>query len=293
MPDHACRWNLAPGLDQRGRAAPGHDVGPADKYGRIATLPRPWPGAQRERDPAALWAASERCWTGYSGRGVPEVGRGGDQRLPLDGGLRCAVACSPSLAEVRVVWSFVYLALRRSLELVLLCFRSAEAKEVEILVLRHELAVLRRQHPRPRLQPPTERCLQRGAGCSHGRAGRRSWYDPRPYCAGIGAWWPVAGPIRPHPRADLRSPRRCSSWSCGLPARTHDGATSGSVDLGPADPAAQRLGSHARLARDPGHHTDPVAGLDLQCHRDRALTPLGLVPLCRSCPQHAATPARV
>jgi hypothetical protein len=57
-----------------------------------------------------------------------------------------------------VVWSFVYLALRRSLELILLCVRSAEVKEIEILVLRHELAVLRRQHPRPRLQP-TDRAL--------------------------------------------------------------------------------------------------------------------------------------
>jgi putative transposase len=54
-----------------------------------------------------------------------------------------------------LVWSgsFVYLALRRSLELILLCSRSAEAKEIEILVLRQVLAVLRRQHPRARLQP--------------------------------------------------------------------------------------------------------------------------------------------
>jgi hypothetical protein len=42
-----------------------------------------------------------------------------------------------------MVWSFVYLALRRMIELALLCFRSTDAKEVEILVLRHELAVLR------------------------------------------------------------------------------------------------------------------------------------------------------
>jgi putative transposase len=55
--------------------------------------------------------------------------------------------------EVLVVWSFVDPALRRLLELMVLCWRSTDAKEVEILVLRHQLAIMRRQHPRPRLQP--------------------------------------------------------------------------------------------------------------------------------------------
>jgi putative transposase len=68
-------------------------------------------------------------------------------------GLRCAVVSLPSSAGVPVVWSFLYLALRHVLELIVLCCRSTEAKEIEILVLRHELTVLRRHHPRPRLQP--------------------------------------------------------------------------------------------------------------------------------------------
>jgi putative transposase len=55
--------------------------------------------------------------------------------------------------EVLVLWSFVYLALGRVLDLITLCCRSAEAKEIEILVLRHELAVRCRQDLRPRLQP--------------------------------------------------------------------------------------------------------------------------------------------
>jgi putative transposase len=60
-------------------------------------------------------------------------------RRSLVGGAGGLVVCVPGAARV--------------LELMVLCWRSADAKEVEILVLRHQLAVLRRQHPRPRLQP--------------------------------------------------------------------------------------------------------------------------------------------
>jgi putative transposase len=49
-------------------------------------------------------------------------------------------------------WSFAYLALRCLLQLVLLRRRSEKFKELEIVVLRHELSVLRRQIARPRLE---------------------------------------------------------------------------------------------------------------------------------------------
>lgn len=49
--------------------------------------------------------------------------------------------------------SFFYLALRKLIELVALRPRSADYKELEIVVLRHELAILRRQVHRPDLRP--------------------------------------------------------------------------------------------------------------------------------------------
>jgi hypothetical protein len=48
-------------------------------------------------------------------------------------------------------WSLCYLVCRCVLQLVFLRPRSREFKELEIVVLRHELAVLRRQTRRPRL----------------------------------------------------------------------------------------------------------------------------------------------
>ena len=46
-----------------------------------------------------------------------------------------------------------YLALCRSTQLLVLLARGDAAKDLEILVLRHQLAVPRRQVARPKLQP--------------------------------------------------------------------------------------------------------------------------------------------
>ena len=46
-----------------------------------------------------------------------------------------------------------YLTLCRSIQLLVLLARGHAAKDLEILVLRHQLTVLRRQTPRPRLEP--------------------------------------------------------------------------------------------------------------------------------------------
>jgi putative transposase len=46
-----------------------------------------------------------------------------------------------------------YLTLCRSIQLLVLLARGGAAKELEILVLRHQLTVLHRQTPRPKLEP--------------------------------------------------------------------------------------------------------------------------------------------
>ena len=48
-------------------------------------------------------------------------------------------------------WSLLYLVLRRIFQLIVLLGRGERAKEIEILALRHQVAVLRRQVNRPDL----------------------------------------------------------------------------------------------------------------------------------------------
>ena len=50
-----------------------------------------------------------------------------------------------------MLWSLLYLVVRNLFALVWLLARPRRSKELEILLLRHELAILRRQSVRPRL----------------------------------------------------------------------------------------------------------------------------------------------
>jgi putative transposase len=57
-----------------------------------------------------------------------------------------------------VLSKLAYLMLCRSIQLLALLARGDAAKDLEILVLRHQLAVVRRQTSRPELEP-TDRAL--------------------------------------------------------------------------------------------------------------------------------------
>ena len=74
-----------------------------------------------------------------------------------------------------MVASLLYLLFRRVLAVAVLRLRSREFKELEIVVLRHELAVLRRQISHPRLDE-SDHVFLAAASRLLGRASRRSFF---------------------------------------------------------------------------------------------------------------------
>ena len=95
--------------------------------------------------------------------------------------------CDAFAAQHRVTLvlsKLAYLTLRRSIQLFVLLARGDAAKDLEILVLRHQLTVLRRQTPRPRLEP-ADRALLAAASRVLPRACWSCFFvKPRRCCAG-------------------------------------------------------------------------------------------------------------
>jgi putative transposase len=75
-----------------------------------------------------------------------------------------------------VVLSFLYWSLRRLLELVVLRRRSEREREIEILLLRHQLRVLERQIARPRVTPADRALLAAFSGVLSRHARQRSFF---------------------------------------------------------------------------------------------------------------------
>ena len=71
-----------------------------------------------------------------------------------------------------MAFSFLYLALRALLGALIRSRRGLHVKDIELLVLRHELEILRRQVARPKLQP-RDRALLAAAACHLPRPSRR------------------------------------------------------------------------------------------------------------------------
>jgi hypothetical protein len=94
-----------------------------------------------------------------------------------------------------VLSRLAHLTLCRSIQLLALLARGDAAKDLELLVLRHQLSVLRRQVPRPRLEPADRALLAAISRVLPDRAGPASLSSRRRCCAGIVAWSPARGRI--------------------------------------------------------------------------------------------------
>jgi putative transposase len=110
-----------------------------------------------------------------------------------------------------------YLLLARVLSWLALLARSDAAKDVEILVLRHEVAVLRRHSPRPRPSWVDRALLSALSRLLPTSVRQLRLVSPRPCCAGTLSSLPAAGPARDDNQAVHSPHSRSGRWRCGWP----------------------------------------------------------------------------
>jgi putative transposase len=162
-----------------------------------------------------------------------------------------------------VVLSLVYWSLRRLLELVVLRFRSEREKEIEILLLRHQLRVLERQVARPQLTPADRALLAAFSRVLPRQAWKRSLFVTpgtllRWHRELVARRWtyPHRRPGRPPTAADLRElvlRFARENPNMGIPAhsgraRRSRGQARSEHGLGDPEGSGDRAGSEAARA---------------------------------------------
>ena len=153
-----------------------------------------------------------------------------------------------------MVFALVYLLLRRLVGWTATSSNEQLDTEVELVVLRHQLKVLRRQMGRPRLRrqdrlfmAAISRVLPRARWAAFGSAPRRSF-------GGTGSWCGGSGPFgEGPPEAGHRSQARFATSSCGWAGRIPGGVHQ--------DPG------RARQARHPGLGDQDPDAAARQWHR--------------------------
>ncbi len=131
----------------------------------------------------------------------------------------------PAAQDGGMALRLLYLVVLRVTQLIRLLRRDGNDLAVEVVMLRPEVTVLRRQVSRPALQP-ADRALLAGLtrACFPTGAGRGSSSDLRPSFAGTGTWCAGTGPTRTEAPADQEPPQPQLPSSSAWPRRTRPGA---------------------------------------------------------------------
>jgi hypothetical protein len=119
-----------------------------------------------------------------------------------------------------MAFSFLYLALRALLGALVRSRRGLHVKDVELLVLRHELEILRRQVARPKVAM-ADRALLAAAACHLPRSSRGVLLvTPRTLLRWHQGWCAGSGDSRPAGADGQGCRLRFRSWCCDSRART-------------------------------------------------------------------------